>query len=1707
MAKCPVHDDNEASLHVTYVPGNDGSVLLKCFGCGADVADIASALGLRLADLFDNPLPKNPKRKDRSTFERKIGKRRGRLGRLPALLATKKDQDTPTQPQEDLAWKTTATYDYATPDGEVIQQVIRKEATTASGKTKKTFHQAYFTNKGKTNRKPNNFKPTWYRAPELVDALEDELPIWICEGEKDVHSAEKIGLVAITNAGGAGSLSSEMLRLLHGATLNAVLDRDTAGYKRGIQLLDELADKATLRLYLPATLEEKSDLTDHLNAGYKLSDLVEVTREELETWIEYGRLEFLTKRIEEAHTECVARLEAAQEKQEKAPKTAESHKNKAARWAQEAEARFYKLNECVTDIRRYASVADTEWAKEAEEKALQARSKALGVARKCYSLTGLELPHTLTLDTEKASPYLADTPKEPSEIKGAHGEEAAGAVEPAPTLPANARETAKGPIRYPADSAIPIVTEYAVVDGAICKVDRKPKHDPDEGYKELITFKQVLNLDAHIVAIESNEELSDKDFLDKSNGYEAFQPFLLDSMPYEIKPLVGIRRYVLKYTHPETGEEVLQAVSADDAITCKWLDKLDFPVDFAHTSSGKAEVWRSILAVSKNSYTSRTVYQHTGWRYSKDGWKYVHAGGVITKNGHEFAPTDLTGPTKRYNLPAPAVNAEELKQAFAEIQKMDAAIPSRILLPLIGHTFRSIIGHNPMVAMLVGIPGTLKSSISSWAMSFFGADWVRNNPSLSLAGTGSTLNAARITMSQAKDALYWCDDAAPDLGYSTAHRMLVQFVRMIAERIGRDRAERDGGGVLASAKPNCSGLMTSEFAPEAGSAQQRSFPIALHRGDISVDVMREQSSDQARYHRSLLTASFIKWLAEKNPAQIRRQADLDADAYQHYLLETYLDPRSDERPSLAISQMWIGCKLFFQFLQESQVITPTEEKAWMEKTHQALFDAWQETVDPDIPVSTSARVLDMLRYALHSGIGYLANANNGQAPEFPLAARLGWKRIGDSHDGAARGEARGINMGWISTSYTHGQEDEIYLEPSALGHVLSQVKSAMNSSFEVDEATVKRVLFNDGILLTDTATAGKAHKMTKVRQVEAIGARKRVLVIPLSKFFPSDDEPDAGNEALTNTPPAPPAPAMGDQSPAPAPQAPAPKPQAPQAPQTPAPSHVAVAAPPAPEVKSQPVTPAPIVKKAPAPAASSASTQFAGPAAVMDADFIYTPNGKKHELPKIEHAGQLAELVPALRIGFAKGKATEIGQLWITHEAALKLGLPVDELGDDESELRKNLAEKTINHPLITKAIESGYRIGGKGDRLSSWTRIFRGADSKPIAMLVLMSALGSSYPVINTDPAPSPEEIVERLTLTAESLGMPLLMSPGQTGIDLAIKLRKGTRGLKEMFDAHDPVEPAEISNTEKDFAWTRKPTEEEKELRYLHAYDRGGSYMAGAASLDLGIGKPEHHPRGREFDKKLPGYWLIDIPTKDQMIFPHLKGGDNLISPEQAAKFPHPLAPGGLFLPGNAVWVTTPTLALAEEMGMKPEVIEAYVWPVHSRVLDPFYNSIRLGRNNLIERLDSLKEIHDENELVDYENTQAALDAVKAVYTRTIGMMGSTQYMKGRRGFAPERRHHIIAKSRASILRLILKNATDTGIYPVAVATDTICYLSDNPDPIAAWPGDKTKLGRGFGQYKHEGSNLLSEQIEFLNGDIWRGKDHLIRAPYWKNGANADA
>jgi hypothetical protein len=260
MASCPLHTDTNPSLSVTWRhrsqdPG--GAVLLHCFSCRADAADITAAIGLSMTDLFDAP-------STRTTGPRRHTAR-------PRRTITPRPQQRRAPVKHD--WKRVRVYTYTTAAGLPVQQVIRQECRCEAPNEDpihKRFIQRYRDHSSSRTwvwEKPANYTPVLYRAVALANADPDQW-VWLVEGEKDADTATRLGQLATTNAQGAGSFPDELATGLAGRNIAIIIDRDHAGYTRALRLREQLQPHARQIIYLlPATTALNTDLTDHVTTG------------------------------------------------------------------------------------------------------------------------------------------------------------------------------------------------------------------------------------------------------------------------------------------------------------------------------------------------------------------------------------------------------------------------------------------------------------------------------------------------------------------------------------------------------------------------------------------------------------------------------------------------------------------------------------------------------------------------------------------------------------------------------------------------------------------------------------------------------------------------------------------------------------------------------------------------------------------------------------------------------------------------------------------------------------------------------------------------------------------------------------------------------------------------------------------------------------------------------------------------------------------------------------------------------------------------------------------------------------------------------------------------------------------------------------------------------------------------------------------------
>ena len=351
MASCPLHTDHSPSLSVGWREstraGRGGAVLLHCFSCQAPAAGIAAAVGLRLADLFDNasPTPTQcapPLGPGRPGGHFKPARPAPILGPLPPRI-------TATQDRADHMWRRVRVYTYTTAEGKPVQQVIRQECS-CNGQPHKRFRQRYRDGRQWVYRKPDGFTPVLYRATAVSAAAKTGAGLWLTEGEKDADTLTTLGRLATTNAQGAANFPAELLAQFTGLNVAIVADRDLAGYRRALTLYQQLQPVANqVAVLVPGLKADKSDVTDHVEARLWRADepyggLIEVTIDELHALTLAAAARWAGDRFDTALTEA----RAHQDRRGTVPGSARN----AARWLAEAAEQLRTVQSTQRDLQQ-----------------------------------------------------------------------------------------------------------------------------------------------------------------------------------------------------------------------------------------------------------------------------------------------------------------------------------------------------------------------------------------------------------------------------------------------------------------------------------------------------------------------------------------------------------------------------------------------------------------------------------------------------------------------------------------------------------------------------------------------------------------------------------------------------------------------------------------------------------------------------------------------------------------------------------------------------------------------------------------------------------------------------------------------------------------------------------------------------------------------------------------------------------------------------------------------------------------------------------------------------------------------------------------------------------------------------------------------------------------------------------------------------------
>jgi DNA polymerase bacteriophage-type len=160
-----------------------------------------------------------------------------------------------------------ASYIYKDAGGNPYLKVVRTSA--------KQFPQFHWNGGHWVKGKPNGPKIP-YRLPELIAAKSD-VPIVVCEGERDADNAVALGLVATTNSEGAGKWTNDLNHWFAGKQrVNILEDNDNAGRAHAAKVAVAMHGVGVpdIRVVSFPELPEHGDVSDWIEQGHAKDELL-----------------------------------------------------------------------------------------------------------------------------------------------------------------------------------------------------------------------------------------------------------------------------------------------------------------------------------------------------------------------------------------------------------------------------------------------------------------------------------------------------------------------------------------------------------------------------------------------------------------------------------------------------------------------------------------------------------------------------------------------------------------------------------------------------------------------------------------------------------------------------------------------------------------------------------------------------------------------------------------------------------------------------------------------------------------------------------------------------------------------------------------------------------------------------------------------------------------------------------------------------------------------------------------------------------------------------------------------------------------------------------------------------------------------------------------------------------------------------------------
>jgi len=423
--------------------------------------------------------------------------------------------------------------------------------------------------------------------------------------------------------------------------------------------------------------------------------------------------------------------------------------------------------------------------------------------------------------------------------------------------------------------------------------------------------------------------------------------------------------------------------------------------------------------------------------------------------------------------------------------------------------------------------------------------------------------------------------------------------------------------------------------------------------------------------------------------------------------------------------------------------------------------------------------------------------------------------------------------------------------------------------------------------------------------------------------------------------------------------------------------------------------------------------------------------------------GEIAALLDRLAHSAAGGTVREMSVI-LDHDTATAHGFPAE---------LPSTPERAKNVPVLQKARAHGWHCS----RVRRWMTFQR--DNTPTLHIGLAHWMRQDKnPLWDNDPGAATYLMWRFQNLT----GQAWHASPGVMGSQM-LKALHPNNSVTWHPDYQPVPREAFRQLTRTQYTYTNHPMIDALLPGwYVHVYDTNKAYLAGAGAADLARTALIHTGPTTPFQRGIAGMWRVVVPAWNDKLLPHPMGSNRT--------------------PGDDVWVTTPTLALVQELANEkpaliefPRILDAYTAPPitgdrkktiprTTRVLRQWADLIK----TCLERC-----AHEPNEL----EREKLTTALKGCYQQSVNGIWKTSSSQI---FREDWFYTVDALVGANLYRKIRNTMNAGGPSPLRMSdVDAVHFMSlkENPkdDPLKRFV-----IGDSLGAFT----------VKTLTADEWRGE-----------------